>query len=395
MPVRSAVAVLVFFATIQVSSVTAQQFTKRELGITTSIIPNDRIGATTDSGIGARFSYNFTSSLAVETEANYYLTGTSQRGLLSGGRAISLLAGPKAGIRKRKFGIFFKSRFGVLTFSNVFNTAALSDLYSTSRKTHAAMDLGGVAELYPTSRLVLRLDVGQLLVRYGDSTLLVFPLGNGLSAEERTDGFVVSPWHIAVGASYRLGSLQTIVESETGPSRVQFGVQYTLQTLQRDVLVTRDESAIGGWLTYNLDRHFGFDAAASFFPREMRFVSFQQGGQMIQALAGVRWGVRRDHWGVFAKFRPGVQIYTLASGFDFRQLLDPHQNLPTFVNLAFDTGGIFELYTSRHTMFRFDAGDTQIHFRKRHFLDDKGNPFTVGGETHPSIQLTVGFGLRF
>lgn len=395
MPARRAVAVLVFIATINVPTLIAQQFTRSELGITSSIIPDNRFTPTTDAGIGGRFTYNFTPSLALESEGTYYLTGTTERDLLTGGRAISLLAGPKAGIRQRRFGIFFKSELGVITFSDVFNTAALFDQHSTSRKTHAAMDLGGVAELYPTSRLVLRLDVGQFLVRYGDSTLLVFSPVNGLSAEERTDGSVASPWHIAVGASYRLGSLQTYAESETAPSRLQFGAQYSLQTLQRDFFITRDESAVGGWLTYNLGSHFGVDAAASFFPREQKVVSFQQGGQMIQALAGVRWGIRRDHWGVFAKFRPGVQIYTLTSGFDFRQGLNPNQPLPTFANLAFDTGGVFEVYTSKHTMLRFDAGNTQIYFRKRHFLDDQGNPFTVPGETHPSIQITAGFGFRF
>jgi hypothetical protein len=216
-----------------------------------------------------------------------------------------------------------------------------------------------------------------------------------LSAQLRTFGLISSPYHILIGVGYRLGAVQAGRERETAASRVQFGVQYSLQTLQRDFSITRDESAVGGWLTYSIGRHFGLDASANFFPREQKVASFQQGGQMMQGLAGLRWGVRRDHWGVFAKFRPGVQIYTLTSGFDFRQLLDAHQSLPTFVNLAFDTGGIFEVYTSRHTMVRFDAGDTQIHFRKRHFLDTNGNPFTVPGETHPSIQFTVGFGLRF
>jgi hypothetical protein len=116
---------------------------------------------------------------------------------------------------------------------------------------------------------------------------------------------------------------------------------------------------------------------------------------MIQAFAGVRWGVRRDHWGVFAKFRPGTQIYTLTEGFDFRQVFDPKQPLPASAVLAFDTGGIFEIYTSRHTMLRFDAGDTRILLHDRHFLDSTGAPFTVPGGSHASIQLTAGFGFRF
>lgn len=395
MRVRSAVAVLVCITTIRVATLKAQQFTRTELGISSSIIPNNRFVPVTDAGIGGRFTWNFTPSFALETEGNYYLTGTSDRTSLTGGRAISLLGGPKAGIRKRRFGLFFKSRFGVLTFSNVPNTAALFDGHSTSRRTHAAMDLGGVGEFYPGERFVFRVDVGELLVRYGDSTDFVFPPSHGLSAELRTDGLVASPWHIAVGASYRFGALKTVAENETPPSRLQVGLQYSLQTLQRDFLITRDESAVGGWLTYNLGAHFGLDSAANFFPREQKVVAFQQGGQMIQALAGVRWGIRRDSWGLFAKFRPGVQIYTLTAGFDFRQVFDPHQVLPSFANLAFDSGGIFEVYTSKHTMLRFDAGNTEVHFRKRHFLDANGEPFTVAGETHPSIQLTAGFGWRF
>ena len=79
MPARRAVAVLVVIAIIQVSSLTAQQFTRSELGITSSIIPNNRLVPTTDAGIGARFTYNFTPSLALETEGTYYLTGAAER----------------------------------------------------------------------------------------------------------------------------------------------------------------------------------------------------------------------------------------------------------------------------------------------------------------------------
>lgn len=231
---KSAVALVVLACLIffENSIIEAQEFTRTELGISSSVLPNNRLGATTDAGLGGRFTYNLGPSLALEAETNYYFTGIGQRGALTGGRAISVLAGPKAGIRRRKFGISFKSRLGILTFSDVFNTAALFDGHSTSRRTHAVLDLGGVVELYPAERLALRLDVGQLLVRYGDATEQVFPLANGLSASLRTNGFVVSPVHISVGASYRLGRLQTEPESFTGPSRFQFGIQYSLQTLQ-------------------------------------------------------------------------------------------------------------------------------------------------------------------
>lgn len=391
MLIRRAAAVLVCLVTFATLRFNAQEFTRTELGISSSVLPNNRLQTNTDAGIGGRFAYNLSPSFALESEANVYLTGVGGRpDLLTSGRAISFLAGPKAGVRRRNFGLFLKSRFGVVTFSDVVNSSfVLNGQVTTSRRTHAALDLGGVAEFYPSERWVLRVDLGELLQRYGDSTLLAIP---GLTA--RTKGLVADPLHITVSASYRLGRLRTTSENSPAPSPLQFGVQYSLQTLQRDILTVRDESSVGGWLTYALSRHFALDAAAGFFPREDRSVSFQQGGQIIQAVAGVRWGVRRDRWGVFAKFRPGVQIYTLSSGFDFRNLFSPDQALPSYTSYAFDSGGIFEVYTSKHTMFRFDAGDTEIHFRKRHFLDGAGNPFTVPAQTRPSIQLTAGFGFR-
>lgn len=385
---RTAMAVLAYVAVWQAVQLQAQDFTRTEFGITNSILTQNRLENVTDAGLGGRFTWNLSPSLALETEADLYLTGTDLGpDLLTSGRLVSAFAGPKAGIRRQKFGIFFKSQFGVVSYSGVATSASLFGPLATSSRTHAAMDMGGVAELYPSRRLILRLDVGEVLARYGDSTLF--------GPFNRTEGVVSSMSHITFGAGYRMGRLRNQSEISSFPSSLQFGVQYSLQTLQRDFLITRDESAIGGWFTYNVSRHFGLDVAANFFPRTHHGVGFQQGGQMIQAFAGVRWGVRRDHWGVFAKFRPGAQIYTLTAGFDFSQLADPHQRLPTSAVLAFDIGGIFEVYTSRHTMLRFDAGDTRILFHDRHFLDPTGTPFTIMGQSHPSIQLTAGLGIRF
>src|ERR1700756_2555650 len=86
----------------------AQEYTRAEIGAQTSVLLQNRFGSVTDTGIGGRFTYNFTPSIALESEANGYFTNTqSQRSTQDGGRALVGLIGPKAGIRRDKFGVFF------------------------------------------------------------------------------------------------------------------------------------------------------------------------------------------------------------------------------------------------------------------------------------------------
>lgn len=375
-------------------SLPAQDFTRTEFGAESSTLFNNRFLGKLDSGVGGRFTYNFAPGLALETATDYFPTnsGESNVSFQDGGAAISAFAGVKAGIRRRRLGVFFKARPGVISFSDAAaSSSANSPILATTRKTHAALDVGGVLELYLSARTILRVDAGGMLIRNGDAVLAT----NSLGVTAQSIGNINNPFHLAFGLGYRVGKLQQIHEDVPAPSKYQFGIQYSFQSLQRSFDIVRDESAVGGWFTCDLRKGFALDASASYFPRRHHGVGFQEGGRMIQAVAGVRWGIRREHWGVFVKFRPGVQIYTLASGFDFRDQLDPNQQLPIVTNLAFDEGGVFELYTSKHTMLRFDAGNTFIHFRQRNFVDDNWNPFKVPGSSEPSIQLTAGFGFRF
>jgi hypothetical protein len=369
----------------------AQEFTRTELGLNSSTLFHNRVNSKTDSGLGGRFTYNMTSNLALEANANYYLTRSTIFSVQADGRATSAFFGPKAGIRWRRFGIYGKAQPGFVSFSDVLTSASVFGNFATARKTHAALDLGGALEFYPSQRVVVRADVGDVLVRYGDATLFSDP--SGISV--RTMGTVDSPFHLIIGANYRLGKLRTEDQRTPAAKRVQLGLQYSLQTLERLDFTVRDESAAGAWFTFEISKNFAFDSAVSFFPRKMRFISPQQGGRIVQAVAGIRWGIRRDNYGLFLKFRPGVQIYTSTEPTNTRDELGPHPSFPPFTDLAFDTGGIFEIYTSKHTMLRFDAGETIIYFREHHFLDFDGSPFTAGSFTQPSVQFTAGFGLRF
>lgn len=365
----------------------AQEYTKAEIGAQTSVLFQNRLGSLTDVGVGGRFTYNFTPSIALESEVNGYFTNIqSPPSTQDGGRALVGLIGPKAGIRRDKFGVFFKARGGVMSFSNAFTSAAaLTDPTSTARKTHAVLDLGTAAEFYPSSRTIIRFDIGRMLVRYGDATLATFPDGGTFVSR----GDILGPWHMEIGTSYRLGTLHEDRETSPTQQRFETGIQYSLFSSIRGFQeFVRDESGVGGWFTWNFSKYVGLDGSTTFFPRTIHVADFQQGGTMFQTLVGIRAGIRRGHFGIFGKFRPGIQRYsaTEANPAPF--------GVAPFTDIALDAGGIIEFYGARHSIFRFDAGDTQIHYRARDFAFADG-PFHASAFTNNTIQLSVGFGFRF
>jgi hypothetical protein len=61
--------------------------------------------------------------------------------------------------------------------------------------------------------------------------------------------------------------------------------------------------------------------------------------------------------------------------------------------LALDLGGGIEVFTSKHTVLRFDAGDMLVFLGSR---DIPGTtPVHVPGAVLNTLQLTTAFGWRF
>jgi hypothetical protein len=150
---------------------------------------------------------------------------------------------------------------------------------------------------------------------------------------------------------------------------------------------------LGGRFDYNFDKHFALDAEASFFPET--HLGNDQVGQKSQGFLGIRAGVRRGRFGIFAKARPGVMfIGELTSGFDcsggsVRTCTLNHNNF------AFDAGGVLELYPTSRAVLRFDAGDTIVRL---HRTAANSSPLVLPGIVHSTkhnFQFSVGFGYRF
>jgi hypothetical protein len=89
------------------------------------------------------------------------------------GRQTLLLAGGRAGVRRDRFAVFGRARPGVIHFSERFFQPEIACILifpppesCLIDSTNLTVDLGGTLELYPTPRSVVRIDVGDTLIRF-------------------------------------------------------------------------------------------------------------------------------------------------------------------------------------------------------------------------------------
>jgi hypothetical protein len=135
----------------------------------------------TELGFGGRFTFNLTQYLAVEAETNLL---PRERGIAVGasGRVTQGQFGVKAGKRFRSFGVFGKARPGFVSFGKSFKQVGTQTVtffgeqivfgvFEIGRRTFYSTDVGGVLELYPSRRWVVRFDAGDTIIRYGERSI--------------------------------------------------------------------------------------------------------------------------------------------------------------------------------------------------------------------------------
>ena len=142
-----------------------------------------RIGTSKEMqpGFGGRFGYNVTRYLTVEGEMNFFpgASSFSKPPAFTGGNKIQGLFGARVGKRWDKAGIFAKVRPGFLHTSKgdlqpspgiacITIVPEPAGCFETTGKTSFALDVGGVLEIYPTSRAIIRFDAGDTLIFLSD-----------------------------------------------------------------------------------------------------------------------------------------------------------------------------------------------------------------------------------
>jgi hypothetical protein len=147
------------------------------------------------------------------------------------------------------------------------------------------------------------------------------------------------------------------------------------------------DTSLGGRFTYNLNDYLSLEAEGN------RFLENREGGGVNedQGLFGLKAGIRKGKFGVFAKARPGYTRFGLLG-------TSPGPNTfgQSHTRFTFDAGGVVEYYVHRNFAFRVDVGDTMINYKNGDFfytrLDEP--KFVRPGLSH-NLQVNIGVAFRF
>ena len=183
--------------------------------------------------------------------------------------------------------------------------------------------------------------------------------------------------------------------------KVEVGIQVTALNLGDFKLAVPNlgdsQRGVGGRITFNASENISIEGEFNTFPNNFRITLPQLGNvlsrqltrdRVDQFLFGVKLGKHTDHFGIFFKLRPGYVRSVLTD-----QSTNANASLNTLFRttsgFALDAGGVLEFYPTRHTMLRFDLGDTIIRY------ETKPTSGATTKFTNHNLQVSGGFGLRF
>ena len=376
---------------------------KIEIGVQSTsltIFPPDFAFDETQAGIGGRVTYNFNRFVAAEAEINFF--PQKQLVLMADGKSIQAQFGVKLGKRFEKFGIFGKVRPGLISADRVFTVLPgppppdFQINFKIERENFFTTDFGGVLELYPSRRILVRFDAGDTMIRHPARFVPIDFSGPVVLA--RGPKFSHN-FQFTAGVGFRLGDFPAEDPKGGTPSgsertkRFEVGVQFTSlfvdpSNSQGSLFAPQIhvEPGFGGRVTFNLTENIAFEGEGNYYTREQ--FSFPEGGKMFQGQFGAKIGKRFDRWGVFGKARPGfvgfsrvLQNQSGVQPFSFASRLNP----------SIDLGGVLEFYVSSRWLARFDVGDTIIRYGEFGLAPS----FTVPSVTRHNLQVSSGIGFRF
>lgn len=171
---------------------------KYEAGVIFTALGAESAGEAS-KGVGARFGYNFNEHFALDAETAFFPRrhlGNDQTG-----QNVQGFVGLKAGTRSKYAGIFAKARPGVMFVGDSvsgFDCDRRSNFtVCRPEHNHLALDAGLVAEVYPTSRAIIRLDVGDTIVRFRNVRRDIF------TDAEASSTHISHNLQISIGFGYR------------------------------------------------------------------------------------------------------------------------------------------------------------------------------------------------
>jgi hypothetical protein len=383
-------------------------------------------------GVGARVTYNLNDYFAVEAEGNVYPSST-RSDYVTGGAAQQAQFGVKVGKRWRSFGLFAKARPGFVSFGETLTPLPPSGAsgvpfvqFGRERKTHFSADVGGVLEFYPSRRVLVRVDAGDTIIRYGQHSELVFVPDTFIQQVGPAPSETHHNFQFTAGVGFRFGggedggaAASTSTRSSARERRFEAGVQFSSLALRPPRSNSgfpfagsqfdegsQAEAGFGARLGYNVTDAFALEAEGNFYPRRSFDFGGAVGGYPSQMQFGAKLGRRFQRFGFFAKARPGFVSFSGVSTISATETVT-FNGTPFVFPVAFDRsrrtyfsmdlGGVVEFYHSRRWLTRFDLGDTMIRYGKRESTEvlPAGASRALPAELRHSLQFTAGLGLRF
>jgi opacity protein-like surface antigen len=353
-------------------------------------------GATQASGFGGRFDWNFSRRLALESQIDFWPENSEPLFGVQGGQTLQAVFGVRAKVvQTRRFAIFGLIRPGILHFTDVldFQVASSSSLVSYTRpETHFVLNLGGGVEYFLTPRWVLRADIEGNPYHIQNETI---PFEGGGS--EFLTGKINDTTRFSVGVAYRPGALIENEFETKVPGNWEFGPLFSTMLIQREgpTVGVQAEPGLGGYASYRIYDVFYLDGDLLYFPRGTPSAGPHDGGTILQGTFGIKGGIRRNHFGIFGKVRPGFNSSSAALFSVSSQQSVLTMETARATTFVLDLGGIVEFYPAEHGTLRLEAGDTHLYFGST-TLNVDGVPTPVPGYSlRHSIQFTMGYGWRF
>jgi hypothetical protein len=331
-------------------------------------------------GFGGWLDVNVSRHVALETRLTWSADSRGDRTLhLAGGLRATFLRTPRfAWYGLALPGLYHFPRYceTEVTIYPGPNPPAPSSVARCAPPTHFALDLGSGLAFAPSSHFVTRIELNRVIHSspYEDNTF-------------RTDHFV-SRWDLNAGVSYRLGRTLKPQSGLPAAGRWIVGSQIgdTFSTGPTGI------ATLGAFGSYTLSKYCDIDASVSTFLSDQLKSTEQEGGRLLQGLAGVKIGVREGRFGVFGKARAGVNSYSrVFTGLS--QTLRPMYGRSTVP--ALDIGGVVETYLSGRTMLRIDIGETLSFVPNMSIALPHSVAVRVPGDEIYGLPLRVGFGWRF
>jgi hypothetical protein len=208
--------------------------------------------------------------------------------------------------------------------------------------------------------------------------------------------FLLTAWH------------EANAQSAPRTPRLEFGSHFTMMTrfdathgdvaeltLEPEEFSRNLNLGVGVRATFNLNRYVGFETEWNALPQDSEYA-----GRKSQWLYGMKLGIRKAKYGIFAKARPGFMYFSKDYCDGFPDLNGSYRCLGSLSrNPALDLGGVLELYSKGPGVIRIDIGDTAVRFNNvNRYRQELGPPLNFanqvyGGRTH-NLQVSIGIAFK-